>query len=104
MADCFPVGTPFSSIKALTGHTMGAAAAMEAAACILSLEHQALIPTWHLDNVLQPCPLDALRGAAYGTNNEFGFDYLRDNMKFDLGQAVLYLSQTVVLIEDEEAT
>src|SRR6478736_3684879 len=21
----------------------------------------------------------------YGTNNEFGFDYLRDNMKFDLG-------------------
>ena len=24
----------------------------------------------------------------YGTNNEFGFDYLRDNMKFDLGQKV----------------
>ncbi len=24
----------------------------------------------------------------YGTNNEFGFDYLRDNMKFDLGSAV----------------
>ena len=22
----------------------------------------------------------------YGTNNEFGFDYLRDNMKFDLGR------------------
>ena len=22
----------------------------------------------------------------YGTNNEFGFDYLRDNMKFDLGE------------------
>jgi preprotein translocase subunit SecA len=25
---------------------------------------------------------------AYGTNNEFGFDYLRDNMKFDAGQYV----------------
>src|SRR6266511_1246704 len=25
---------------------------------------------------------------AYGTNNEFGFDYLRDNMKFDLGDCV----------------
>lgn len=25
---------------------------------------------------------------AYGTNNEFGFDYLRDNMKFDLGDYV----------------
>jgi len=24
----------------------------------------------------------------YGTNNEFGFDYLRDNMKFDLGDFV----------------
>ena len=24
----------------------------------------------------------------YGTNNEFGFDYLRDNMKFDLGAIV----------------
>ncbi len=24
----------------------------------------------------------------YGTNNEFGFDYLRDNMKFDLGHCV----------------
>jgi preprotein translocase subunit SecA len=24
----------------------------------------------------------------YGTNNEFGFDYLRDNMKFDIGQMV----------------
>jgi preprotein translocase subunit SecA len=25
---------------------------------------------------------------SYGTNNEFGFDYLRDNMKFDLGDYV----------------
>jgi len=24
----------------------------------------------------------------YGTNNEFGFDYLRDNMKFDIGDCV----------------
>jgi preprotein translocase subunit SecA len=23
----------------------------------------------------------------YGTNNEFGFDYLRDNMKYDLASA-----------------
>lgn len=56
-------GTPFSSIKALTGHTMGAAAAMEAAACVLMLERQTLIPTWHLDKVLQPCSLDAVQGA-----------------------------------------
>ena len=24
----------------------------------------------------------------YGTNNEFGFDYLRDNMKFELSDCV----------------
>ncbi|HYU23843.1 MAG TPA: preprotein translocase subunit SecA [Thermoanaerobaculia bacterium] len=28
------------------------------------------------------------RDVTYGTNNEFGFDYLRDNMKFDLGDMV----------------
>ena len=63
MENCFPGGVSFSSIKALTGHTMGAAAATEAAACVLSLEHQTLIPTWQLDKVLQPCSLDAIQGA-----------------------------------------
>ncbi|MGH7890364.1 MAG: preprotein translocase subunit SecA, partial [Thermodesulfobacteriota bacterium] len=29
-----------------------------------------------------------LADATYGTNNEFGFDYLRDNMKFSLGDYV----------------
>lgn len=79
MQRCFPRGVPFSSIKALTGHTMGAAAAVEAACCILSLETQTLIPTWHLEQVL-PCePLDALRGGVrqadlrYALNNSAGF-------------------------------
>ena len=69
----------FSSIKALTGHTMGAAAATEAACCVLSLERQTLIPTWHLDNVLQPCALDAIQGTVraarvrYAVNNSAGF-------------------------------
>ncbi len=79
MNRCFPAGTAFSSIKALTGHCMGAAAALEAAACILTLEHQTLIPTWHLDKVLQPCALEALRGGPraakvrYVLNNSAGF-------------------------------
>ena len=79
MQKCFPQGVAFSSIKALTGHTMGAAAAMEAVACILSLKHQTLIPTWHLDNVLQPCSLDAIKGAPRSArvrcvlNNSAGF-------------------------------
>ncbi len=79
MQRCFPGGVSFSSIKALTGHTMGAAAAMEAACCVLTLEHQTLIPTWHLTNVLQPCELDAVRGASRPArvrcvlNNSAGF-------------------------------
>lgn len=79
MDRCFPEGVCFSSIKALTGHTMGAAAAMEAGACVLSLQHQTLIPTWHLDTVLQPCSLDAIRGSTrvgpvrYVVNNSAGF-------------------------------
>ena len=76
---CFPKGVAFSSIKSLTGHTMGAAAAVEAAACILSLKHQTLIPTWHLDNVLQPCGQDAIKGSPrpanvrHVLNNSAGF-------------------------------
>jgi 3-oxoacyl-[acyl-carrier-protein] synthase II len=79
MNRCFPKGVPFSSIKALTGHTMGAAAAVEAACCILSLEHQTLIPTWHLEKVLQPCAQDAVMAAPrparvrYALNNSAGF-------------------------------
>lgn len=79
MRNCFPEGVPFSSIKALTGHTMGAAAAVEAAACVLMLEHGELIPTWHLEKVLQPCAQEALRGSVraadvrYAVNNSAGF-------------------------------
>jgi len=76
---CFPKGVPFSSIKALTGHTMGAAAALETACCLLSLEQQTLIPTWHLRDMLEPCSSDAIRGAVrparvrHALNNSAGF-------------------------------
>jgi 3-oxoacyl-(acyl-carrier-protein) synthase len=46
---------------------------------VLSLERQTLIPTWHLDKVLQPCALDAVQGAVrktrvrYVLNNSAGF-------------------------------
>lgn len=79
MEASFPGGVAFSSIKALTGHMMGAAAAVEAALCVLSLEHQTLIPTWTLENVLQPCSLDPIQGQVRSTkvrhvvNNSAGF-------------------------------
>jgi len=79
MQSCFPDGVAFSSIKALTGHPMGAAAATEVAACVLSLRHQTLIPTWHLVNVLEPCGGEAIQGTTrhgrlrYVLNNSAGF-------------------------------
>lgn len=75
----FPRGVSFSSIKSLTGHTMGAAAAIEAVCCVLSLEHQTLIPTWNLEEVLQPCCGQALQGRIHPArlrrvvNNSAGF-------------------------------
>jgi preprotein translocase subunit SecA len=35
----------------------------------------------------------------YGTNNEFGFDYLRDNMKYDLAQCVQRSHQFAIVDE-----
>src|ERR1700719_2877604 len=35
----------------------------------------------------------------YGTNNEFGFDYLRDNMKFDLNDCVQRLHNFAIVDE-----
>lgn len=40
---------PISSIKALIGHALGAASAIEAVACALAIEHQQTIPQWGLD-------------------------------------------------------
>ncbi len=79
MDQLFPRGVPFSSIKSLTGHTMGAAAAIEAACCVLSLQHQTMIPTWGLRQVLTPCSAHALTGTIQAAklrhvvNNSAGF-------------------------------
>lgn len=76
---CFAQGVPFSSIKALTGHTMGAASAIEAACCVLSLERQTLIPTWNLREPLDCGSLEPLRDAVRAArvrhvlNNSAGF-------------------------------
>ncbi|MHC5110642.1 MAG: beta-ketoacyl-[acyl-carrier-protein] synthase family protein [Planctomycetota bacterium] len=79
MENCFPQGVAFSSVKALTGHTMGAAAAVEAACCVLSLENGIAIPTWNLENVQEPCDLDPVMGGPRekeircAVNNSAGF-------------------------------
>jgi 3-oxoacyl-[acyl-carrier-protein] synthase II len=51
---------PVSSIKALTGHMMGAASAVEAIACVLALREGVLPPTWNLDEQDPECDLDVI--------------------------------------------
>jgi 3-oxoacyl-[acyl-carrier-protein] synthase II len=61
----FGAGTPaVSSIKAVTGHMLGASGAVEAAASALAIHRGALPPTHNLDDPDPQCDLDHVRGSA----------------------------------------
>lgn len=61
LAGCQP---PVSSLKALTGHSLGAASAIELAASVLSLENGIQVPQWGLMHQDPNCPVElALPGA-----------------------------------------
>lgn len=68
-----------SSIKAMTGHTLAAAGALEAVAAALSIDHQFLPPTIHLETPDPDCDLDYVREGARPTSvrhivsNSFAF-------------------------------
>jgi 3-oxoacyl-[acyl-carrier-protein] synthase II len=53
---------PISSIKSMIGHTNGAASAIEAVACILAFEHQAIPPTANLIEQDPGCAIDCVPG------------------------------------------
>jgi len=55
---------PVNSIKANLGHTMGAAAVLEAIMCLLASRHGLIPPTLNLDEPDPACDLDFVRGAA----------------------------------------
>jgi 3-oxoacyl-[acyl-carrier-protein] synthase II len=77
------LAVPMSSIKSLTGHSLGAASALEAVACVLALQHQMLPATWNfraldpecawdiVPNVPRPARVDVVLNNAYafGGNN-----------------------------------
>lgn len=71
---------PMSSTKSMHGHLMGAGGAVEFAASLLAMEHQALPPTAHLEIPDPQCDLDyvpnaARRGVSVRTvmSNSFAF-------------------------------
>jgi len=55
---------PVNSIKASLGHTMGAAAVLEAIMCLLAGRHGLIPPTLNLEDPDPECDLDYVRGSA----------------------------------------
>jgi len=55
---------PISATKALHGHLLGAAGALEFVLSLLALEHNVALPTMHLDAPDPDCDLDYVAGAA----------------------------------------
>ncbi|HEX3018715.1 MAG TPA: beta-ketoacyl-[acyl-carrier-protein] synthase family protein [Chitinispirillaceae bacterium] len=55
---------PVSSIKSMLGHTMGAASAIEAAACALMIEHGIALPTINYQDPDPECDLDYIPNKA----------------------------------------
>jgi 3-oxoacyl-[acyl-carrier-protein] synthase II len=71
---------PISSTKSLTGHLLSAAAAIEAVACLITLEKQVIMPTVNLDDPDPECSmLRLVRGETepaavnVAVSNSFGF-------------------------------
>jgi 3-oxoacyl-(acyl-carrier-protein) synthase len=78
MLRLFDQAPAFASTKSYTGHTLGAAGAVEAVYSILSLQHQEVYPSLHFKNPigttgLTPVTQYQQRGLNHIMSNSFGF-------------------------------
>lgn len=70
---------PISSIKSMLGHTMGAASAIEAIACALSIKHDVIPPTINYETPDPECDIDCVPNKArkhivkIALNNSYAF-------------------------------
>ncbi len=76
------------SSKSMTGHLLGAAGALEAAVCVLSLKDQILCPTINYENPDPECDLDYVPNTSRPTelvhalSNSFGFGGTNGSLLF----------------------
>ena len=78
MKRIFDQTPPFASSKSNTGHTLGAAGAIEAVYSILSIQHQELYPSLHFEHEIEDLKLQPLqtytqRPVQHVMSNSFGF-------------------------------
>jgi 3-oxoacyl-[acyl-carrier-protein] synthase II len=82
---------PVTSIKALTGHAMGGASALEAIACVLAIRNGTVPPTWNYETPDPECDLDYVPNAPravevrVAVNNSYAFG--GNNASLVLGRA-----------------
>jgi len=83
---------PISSIKPITGHTLGAAGVLEALACVKALESGLLPPNANLSSpdpdcalavVSAPTPFEAKGGSRIALSNSFGFGNVNVSLLFE---------------------
>lgn len=83
---------PVTAQKAMTGHTIGAAGAMEIIATALCLRHDLLLPTINLDTVDPGCDLDYVPHSARKKNIDIA---LSNHFAFGGANAALILSKYI---------
>jgi 3-oxoacyl-[acyl-carrier-protein] synthase-1 len=90
VASLFGAGTPCSSTKAATGHTLGAAGALEAVICLLVLRHGVLPAGLNLTELDALCPINYLTRSRrtspdVALSNSFGFGGVNCTLLFGRG-------------------